>query len=102
MMILLCKLAIKSEGTRLDNEITAKLLLFSIISFLTKKLNILCSDIFKWTSVLHRGHGSNTNHLKDSNYEKFHLRMRIVISTTILANLHSLDKIYYLAIYGNN
>ena len=65
MMILLCKMAIKSEGIRfrptLDNEITTKLLLFSIISFLTEKLNIVCSDIFKWTSVLHRGHGSNTN-----------------------------------------
>ena len=70
MMILLCKLAIKSEGTpfspTLDNEITTKLLLFSIISFLTEKLNILCSDIFKWASVLHKGHGSNTCHLNVS------------------------------------
>ena len=51
MMILLSKLAIKSEGTRLDNEITTKLLLSSIISFLTKNLYILCSDIFKWSSI---------------------------------------------------
>ena len=67
MMILLCKLAIKSESNSfsptLDNEITTKLLLFLIISVLTEKLNILCLDIFKWTAVLHRGHGSNTSHL---------------------------------------
>ena len=46
----------------LNNEITTKLLLFSTIDFLTEKLNILCLDTFKWTSVLHRGHGSNTSH----------------------------------------
>ena len=66
MMILLCKLAIKSEGTvfppTLDNEITTKLLSFSIISFLKEKPDIWCSDYFKRTSVLHRGHGSNTSH----------------------------------------
>ena len=62
MMILLCRLAIKSEfrmsfSPTLDNEITTKLLLFSIFSFLAEKLNISCSDIFKWTSVLHRAMG---------------------------------------------
>ena len=60
MMILFCELAIKSKDSfspTLDNEITAKLLLFSINFFLTEKLNILYSGMFKWTSVLHRGHG---------------------------------------------
>ena len=62
MMILFYKLAINSEGTRFRLlNITTKLLLFSIISFLTKKVNILCLDIFKWTSVMHRGHGLNTS-----------------------------------------
>ena len=56
MMILLCEMAIKSEGvnsssTTLDNKIATKLLLFLIISFLTEKLKISCSDTFKWTCV---------------------------------------------------
>ena len=41
----------------MDNEITTKLLLFSVISFLTEKLNILYSDMIKCTSVLHRARG---------------------------------------------
>ena len=52
MMILLCKLAIKSEATRfrllwsstLDNEISTALLVFSIISFLTENLTS-CTQI---------------------------------------------------------
>ena len=53
-----------SFSPTLDNEITTRLLSFSIIFFFTEKLSIFCSDMFKWTSVLHRGHGSNTSHLK--------------------------------------
>ena len=45
MMILLYRFGRNSFSPTLDNEITTKLLLFSIISFLTKKVNILCSDI---------------------------------------------------------
>ena len=65
MMILLCELAIKSEGIRfsttLDNEITTKLLSFLIISFLTEKLNIfvvrylqvdLCLAQGPWVTIL--------------------------------------------------
>ena len=75
MMILLCQLSIKSEGTRfhlgtLDNEITTQLFSFSIISFLTEKFNILCSDIFLWTSVLHRAMGRISVILNDSNLKK--------------------------------
>ena len=51
-----------SFSPTLDNEITTKPLSFSIIFF--SLLHILCLDIFKWTSVLRRGHGSNTSHLK--------------------------------------
>ena len=39
-----------------------------MISFLTEKLYISCSDNFKWTCVWHRGHGSNTNHLNPISY----------------------------------
>ena len=44
--------------------IVTVLLSFLIIIFLTENLNISCSDTFKKTCVYHRGHGSNTNHLK--------------------------------------
>ena len=54
----------------MDNEITTKLLSFSIIFFLTEKVNILCSDMFKWSSVLH-SHGSNTSHLKGTRRQAF-------------------------------
>ena len=87
MMILLCKLVIKSEETCFspssDNEMTTKLSLLSIISFLTEKREILCSDIFKWTSVLQRGHGSNTSHfnLKNLNNRKLNRKgyLRVIL-----------------------
>ena len=44
MMILLCELAIKSERTRLDNEIITKVLSFSIIFSLLKNLTS-CAQI---------------------------------------------------------
>ena len=71
MMILLYELAVKSEGTRFRLLWTMKLskvgenqvvIIFNSF-FLTEKLNILYSGMFKWTSVLHRGHGLTTGHL---------------------------------------
>ena len=70
MVILLCELAIKSEGPTLDNEVTIKLISFSIILFFSEKLNFLCLGMFKRTSVLDRGHGSNTSHLNPITYRR--------------------------------
>ena len=51
-------------SSTLDDEIITQLLSSSVISFLVEGLNILCSDIFKWASVLHRGYGSHSSRLK--------------------------------------
>ena len=78
-MILLCKLAIKSFSPTLDNGITTELLVCSITSFLNEKVTILCSDIFKWASILQVGHdGSSTGHL-----ELFHLCRYFCLSFTV-------------------
>ena len=67
MMILLCELAVKSEGisfsTTLDIKITTKLLSFLIISFLTENLTFRAQMPSSGPVFQHRGHGSNTNHL---------------------------------------
>ena len=70
VMILLCTLAIKPEARKsfpptLNNEITTRLLSFSVIPFLTENLTFWAQISSSGPLFLHRGHDTNTSHLKN-------------------------------------
>ena len=48
----------------LSNTETSKPCIISKHGLVVHKFNILLSEIVEWTSILDRGHGSNTSHLK--------------------------------------
>ena len=71
---------------------TTKRVLYSIISSFTEKLNILCLDIFKWTSVLHRGHAPNASNLKKIHGDSFSiLEMDGMMKSVVLSLLETLS-----------
>ena len=56
---------------------------------------MLCSDIFKWTSVLHRGHGSNTGHLKSIATEHIICAGKLVLAANFYYSLVTVTSINF-------